>query len=237
MTINKNCFFYKQNTKTQDMKNLYLFPTDKYSPLVHSTSKYGGIFLSIFYKPMKDMGDSYQNMYIVNNEEIKEGDWACHTSITNDKYQIIRCNISNNVSIQEHWNKIVLTTDEALIADGVQAIDEDFFDWFIKNITCEYVEVIKQYKEWYGNWYKYQDNFFSDSFEPCVIRYKITIQQEKPIQIILAEEPFKKIDDGQKIYSEDDMEKSFNAGIAYAIGSHKDFAQIHPNFKIFIEQF
>lgn len=32
------------------------------------------------------------------------------------------------------------------------------------------------------------------------------------------------------------LEKSFDAGSAYATGSHKDFKQTHPNKKEFIEQ-
>lgn len=37
--------------------------------------------------------------------------------------------------------KIILTTDPDLIADGVQGIDNEFLRWFIKNPTCEFVEV------------------------------------------------------------------------------------------------
>jgi hypothetical protein len=36
--------------------------------------------------------------------------------------------------------KIILATDTKLIADGVQAIDDDFLEWFIKNPTCEEIE-------------------------------------------------------------------------------------------------
>jgi phosphoribosyl-ATP pyrophosphohydrolase len=46
------------------------------------------------------------------------------------------------VSIQEHWNKIILTTDEELILDGVQEIEEDFLEWF-ENNPCEAVKVQK----------------------------------------------------------------------------------------------
>lgn len=140
------------------MKNLHLIATDKPSRLagseyitnVQGTDKRVYKFKIwdkfISNKDLKDVGYIPQNIYITNDEVIKVGDWACHTCITNDKYQIIRCNIPNNVSIQEHWNKIILTTDQELIADGVQAIDEEFLEWFVKNPTCEEVEIEKGYR-------------------------------------------------------------------------------------------
>ena len=38
------------------------------------------------------------------------------------------------------------------------------------------------------------------------------------------------------MYTEEDMEKTFNAGSAFAIGSHKDFKQTHPDFTVWLEQ-
>jgi hypothetical protein len=39
------------------------------------------------------------------------------------------------------YKKIILATDPALIADGVQAIEDEFLEWFVKNPSCESVEV------------------------------------------------------------------------------------------------
>jgi hypothetical protein len=39
--------------------------------------------------------------------------------------------------------KIVLTSDEDLIKEGVQAIDDKFLEWFVKNPSCEEVDFIK----------------------------------------------------------------------------------------------
>jgi hypothetical protein len=52
-----------------------------------------------------------------------------------------------------------MTTDRDLIRDCVQAIDDEFLEWFIKNPSCEGVEV-----------------------QDCVNYYKILIPQEKPKQ-------------------------------------------------------
>jgi hypothetical protein len=39
------------------------------------------------------------------------------------------------------YKEILLSTDELLIKDGVQAIDDEFLEWFVKNPSCEKVEV------------------------------------------------------------------------------------------------
>ena len=44
-------------------------------------------------------------------------------------------------SYPEEYKKIILTTDQELIKDGVQAIDDAFLEWFFKNRSCERIEV------------------------------------------------------------------------------------------------
>lgn len=39
------------------------------------------------------------------------------------------------------YKKIILTTDQDLIKDGVQAIDDEFLEWFVANPSCKFVEV------------------------------------------------------------------------------------------------
>ena len=132
------------------MKNIHLLPTDKYSSLVHSTSKYGGLFKSEYYSPMKEMGDSYQNIYITNSEEIKAGDWIIQSNFEKTNTQIIQCvskfqvKLANDKDGSFTKNKIILTTDQDLIKDGVQSIEDDFLEWFVNNPRCEWVEVKKE---------------------------------------------------------------------------------------------
>jgi hypothetical protein len=154
------------------MKNIHLIPTDNYSQLVNSTSKYGGLFLSKYYSPMKDMGDSYQNIYITSDEEIKEGDW-CYDDFLKSVFQ---ANSIMGVKTQNTSKKIILTTDQDLIKDGVQAIDDEFLEWFVKNPSCEWVEV------------KEKQHFEADKskrinpLNGVYYSYKIIIPQEEPKQ-------------------------------------------------------
>jgi hypothetical protein len=40
-------------------------------------------------------------------------------------------------------NKVILTTDQDLIKDGVQKIDDEFLQFFVKNPSCEEVEIVE----------------------------------------------------------------------------------------------
>lgn len=39
------------------------------------------------------------------------------------------------------YKEILLSTNDSLIKDGVQAIDDEFLEWFVANSSCEHVEV------------------------------------------------------------------------------------------------
>ena len=154
------------------MKNIHLIPTENYSPLVHSTNKYGGLFRSVHYFPMREMGDSYQHIYITSDEEIKEGDWV-----------ITYNGLLAKVITEFEWHfknskKIILTTDQDLIKDGVQPINDEFLDWFVKNPSCESVEV--------NDWLDTNGNIAwggDKRYQICNHLYdKIIIPQEEPKQ-------------------------------------------------------
>ncbi len=71
------------------------------------------------------------------------------------------------------YYEIILTNDPKLIEDGVQAIDDEFLRWFIKNPTCEFVEVE-------NNWEFLGDDYRRGGEQTLV--YKIIIPQEEPKQ-------------------------------------------------------
>ena len=118
------------------MKNIHLIPSGKPSRLKQNkiTKK-----LSLVNKGIDLTAYTPINIYITSDEEIKKGDW-------------VYCRIENrvlvsNVSYSKLDNrfKIILTTDQDLIKDGVQAIDDEFLEWFVKNSSCERVEVSEDY--------------------------------------------------------------------------------------------
>jgi len=114
------------------MKNIHVLPTQKLSKLGRfiDTGK-----LSLRTDDDIPRGENI-NIYITNDEEIKEGDWIF--DIVTKRIEIAKFNHND---LKRDWNKIILTTNQDLIKDGVQAIDDEFLEWFVKNPSCDYVEI------------------------------------------------------------------------------------------------
>jgi hypothetical protein len=103
----------------------------------------------------------HQYLYITSEEAIKEGDWH----FKNDKM------VTKSHIIDDTCKKIILTDNPDLIAEGVQPIDNDFLEWFVKNPKCERVEV----------------KFIYEGFElDC---YQIILPQGEPKQEIWKDIP------------------------------------------------
>jgi len=142
------------------MKNIHILPTDKPSRL-RINSK-GKLILSNINIGSK--GET-QNIYITSDEEIKEGDW--HLKRTNNT---VGNYILNSINPNKgRYNKIILTTDQDLIKDGVQPIDDEFLEWFVNNPSCEEVKI----ESWQtkGEW---------------DLDYKIIIPKQEPKDVVLG---------------------------------------------------
>ena len=168
------------------MKNLHLLPTTDKPSRLCKISYYGDIgdretkfmiapnYDAFIYQ--KDKGVIIQpfNIYITNSEKIKEGDWAINLK-SDEVYQIFILN-----EVVNYEKKVILTTDPALIADGVQAIDDTFLQWFINNPSCEEVEVIYGLFNTMGR--QVDPMNLGQNHSQCVWKYKIIISTEEPKQ-------------------------------------------------------
>jgi hypothetical protein len=198
------------------MKNIHLISTDKPSRL----HEFGGTWFSY-----KEPSKSFRNykMYITNSEEIKEGDWVITngglrfvTSINNDKSKTFTDD--GSISKQspspycylEHYKKIILTTDQDLIKDGIQAIDDEFLEWFVRNPSCVRVEVEKE------SHIEIEEVSYEGDFQNVeYISYKIIIPKEEPKQLTVEEAlllmrktPMTFVPD-KRMYSEEDVKEAF----------------------------
>ena len=81
-----------------------------------------------------------KNIYITSNEEIGTGGWVIY------KNKVFKIGRGDN-ELFHLSKKIILTTDQDLIKDGVQEIDDEFLEWFGKNQSCENVHVYKEHKQ------------------------------------------------------------------------------------------
>ena len=119
-----------------------------------------------------------QNIYITSDEPIKEGDYGLigkdigKIIISGDGYEFllgvaISYEYDDFYYLQQVCKKIVLTTDQDLIKDGVQEIPEYFLiHYIIGNNPIEYVE-IKEHLE---------------SIDTMKINYELIIPKEEPKQ-------------------------------------------------------
>ena len=163
------------------MKNIHLIPTDKPSRLLKNI-QYNTFWLSteFLHREIKRGVEEleYQNIYITSDEEIKDGDWYI------DDIDAVRKSITSDVkywSVRKDYKKIILTTDQDLIKDGVQAIDDEFLEWFVKNPNCESVEVTKTLQVRHGvTWYDLPNQKEGREFEGIYRKvYKIIIPKEE----------------------------------------------------------
>jgi hypothetical protein len=165
-------------------KNIHIIPTDKPSRFL--LSKRGNLQ---FLKDKSSTNSNnhfigtYQNIYITSDGKIKGGDYFWKPD----------CNMIFKAEYTPHkgCKKIILTTDRDLIKDGVQGIDDEFLEWFVKNSSCESAEVEKK-----DNWYTHTGSGKYWEDEPVRMKrllnlgdyeYKIIIPQEEPKQETLEE--------------------------------------------------
>jgi len=207
------------------MKNIHLLPTDKLSRLAYVGANglcLGENFPNTSYcKP--------QNIYITSDEEIKEGDWF----MTNLN-EILKCTKKEDkfvwyerltvpgvskiaqpfsIHINLKPKKIILTTDQDLIEDGVQAIDDDFLEWFVKNPSCEEVKI----ESWQtkGEWdldYKIiipveetKQQSIEDLIESTAKTFSDVYKEEKEKQTAFVEFKHGAYFMAKRVYSEEEM--------------------------------
>jgi len=246
------------------MKNIHVLPTDKPSRVFITKDEGLGFDYQILGNTELDCQN--QNIYITSDEKIKEGDWCfldqpLENGFPNHQEVFQNKDDSDYLNMVNHLvKKIILTTNIDLIKDGVQAIDDEFLEWFVNNPSCEEVETEKWFDTSYidlGIGKVYHNN-------PTIPLYKIIIPKEehskqikcycghtttsdcgpeKPKQETLEQAPKEKLDfyqqgfaDGFKIqqersYSKGDMLQSFLAGIKCESKNGKNFEQFIKQFK------
>ena len=80
-----------------------------------------------------------KELFVTSDEEITRNDYW----LNRDDNSINKNEFTGGPNDAPSCKKIILTTDQDLIKDGVQAIDDEFLEWFCsKNGEVDFVEVI-----------------------------------------------------------------------------------------------
>ena len=163
------------------MKNIHILPTDKPSRLFKAGIEFIFDISEVKYTERYKELHNYINhtIYITSDEEIKEGNYVFNEA-SNEVYRITILN-----ELVNYEKKIILTTDADLIKDGVQAIDDEFLEWFVKNPNCEWVDIETMMEcEKCGK--EHCDNLQCRGYKD-IPYYKIIIPKEEPKQETLEE--------------------------------------------------
>jgi hypothetical protein len=198
---------------------------------------------------MKNIHKIGKELFITSDEEIKDGDWILEISDNS----IFTIQIQPNTNLSK-YKKIILTTDFRLAPD-VQKIDDEFLEWFVKNPSCEWVEVKCYSKFNDGDFIDYK--IFKEKLKHI---NKIIIPKEEPKQETLEEvaekSAIEQMEAGnsayilgfiegakwqqERSYSEEDIKLAYEQGARLALISQSSLA-LHkgefPTPDVWFEQF
>jgi hypothetical protein len=170
------------------MKNIHVLPTNKPSRVF--ITKDEGLGFDNQMLENTELDCQNQNLYITSDVEIKEGDWFIRDGSIHKCFRVHKTDIefltsidsiycgSNTFWSKEFCQKIILTTDQDLIKDGVQAIDDEFLQWYVKNPSCEYVKTDLVPVNEFGS------EITVNSYGFDKFKYKIIIPKEEPKQTV-----------------------------------------------------
>lgn len=172
------------------MKNVHLIPTEKASRLFYYNNHLG--LARNFVK--KNDGVNPQHAYITSEkEDFNENDYV----ITKDG-RLVQVSYLLSKDLDGAF-KVVIASDPDLIADGIQSIDYEFLEWFVKNPSCEWVEVkskMNHPRAVFGYEIivqKEEIKVFSESGSQLFFDEKGRLIKEEPKQEIIATEEDAKI--------------------------------------------
>jgi hypothetical protein len=173
------------------MKNVHILPTDQASRLVkiNSTLFFGKNEREMLSEPSLDI--VAQHIYITSDELFKENDWVLNTD-TSELYKADADDVlvdKKDIDWYADFNlEVIMTNDPTLISDGVQAIDNDFLKWFVKNPTCEFVEVKRNYLSSKCLKCGFIENHDEVDTEDCPKCHNTTYEHLYKNEIIIAQE-------------------------------------------------
>jgi hypothetical protein len=183
------------------MKNIHILPTENPSSLFEID---GHLIIN---KEQLIQPKYYRNIYITNDEDINENDYI----ITKDG-RLVQVSYLLSKDL-EGASKVILTTDHDLFKDDVQAINDEFHDWFVKNPSCEFVKITKDKIR--------QDKEFNDISHWNIYEYKISIPQEEPKQDTVGKEFYESADKTITVYRQETI---------YEVAER--LVKEHPDFKL-----
>ena len=242
------------------MKNIHLLPTNRKTRLV--IPKYSETLL-LADMPSKSALYKKFHIYITSNSKFVRDEYIT------DGIEVIKATPklvdAQDLVDRRDWNKIIITTDQELIKDGVHSIGEEFLKWFVVNPTCIKVEVVYGLFNPMGR--QVDPNDLGQNHSKCIWKYKIITSKEEPkLQckdcndnltdctciedtIDMKQTPGKETADyidrhivaamvevaKQDLYSKEDMKSSFQVG--FNVGYNDEESPSYLTFEEWIKEY
>jgi hypothetical protein len=155
------------------MKNIFLIPTENSSRL---SIKDGVLILH-----RQQWRKGTQNIHITSDSEFVKDEYIT------DGIEVMKATPklvdAQGLVDRRDWKKILMTTDQELINDGVHPIGEEFLKWFVENPTCIKVEVVYGLFNPMGR--QVDPNDLGQNHSKCVWKYKIITTKEEQKQHLI----------------------------------------------------
>jgi hypothetical protein len=178
------------------MKNVFVIPTNNPSRLYGILGSYrlGLTSSDPFYTENFGGGTQNQNIYITSDEEVKDGEYGVCANLVREGYNSFHATFKMDSEQRQAMEelggqqkaevlKIVLTTDQDLIKDGVQPIPDEFLLWFVDktNDSGKSIDIVEIDKV----------GLVSDNGRVLYgVKYKIIIPKEEPKCTCKVGEPY-----------------------------------------------
>ena len=190
------------------MKNIFLIPTDKESRLWRDLDSNKLTFDNLSHSNSNECTKcSHEYGYITSDEKFIRDEYVT------DGLEVIKSTPklvdAQGLVNRRDWKKIVMTNDLELIESGIQQIGDLFFRWFVKNPSCEEVEVKKEKIR--------VDKDFNDISHWNRFVHKIIIPEEETLseklEKIVSKEPSKFVEESNerfRIREEKKLKEAFD---------------------------
>lgn len=127
-----------------------------------------------------------QYLYVTSQDPYSAGDWVKNVTIEAEPpFKLDVHGIRYTQLAPCKFEKVVLTTDEYLIQDGISSVEEEFLNWFCEkaNDSGKAIDIVEVKKNYLSNNGEWKEVLMPSEWEADTkVGYKIVIPNEEPKQ-------------------------------------------------------
>jgi hypothetical protein len=179
---------------------------------------------------MKNIHKIDENIYITNSSDIIVKDYvvvSC-SEVNIEEVRIVTGYYNEQFLFDDksqihmdYCKKIILTTDEDLIQDGVQSINDNSLKWFVKNPSCEEVEIKSLLSDNGNVFYGYKIIIPQEEIELNKLKKQFQMKADEALELNSKIGNFGKEEPKQETIEEDASKWSLEEAQKFALSKFK----------------